>query len=90
MEKTKIRDFLRKEILIKKSASDFKDSDNLIEMGVIDSLSIMKMVQFLEKEFALIIEDIDLLPENFETIDQIVSFVKNKKLGQFNLHPGLS
>lgn len=79
MEKTKIRDFIKNEILITKNAADFKDADNLIEMGVIDSLSIMKMVRFLEKDFAITIEDIDLLPENFETIDQIVSFVKTKK-----------
>jgi acyl carrier protein len=79
MEKEKIRTFIKNEILAKKGQSIINDSDNLIENGAIDSLSILKVVSFIEKEFSIKIDDIDLLPENFETIDCIARFVQNKK-----------
>jgi acyl carrier protein len=79
MEKAAIKTFIENEILQNKNIDNVNESDNLIENGVIDSLSIMKIVTFLEKEFTIKIEDIDLLPENFETIGQICAFVNNKQ-----------
>lgn len=82
MEKTKIRNFIKNEILPKTGLSDFKDDDNLIEKSAIDSLSILKLVSFLEKEFSMKIDDIDLLPENFETVDKITVFVQKSSLAK--------
>jgi acyl carrier protein len=55
-----------------------KDSDELLESGVIDSLGILDLVNVLETDFGLTIRDEDLLPENFRSIDHIVEFAKQK------------
>jgi acyl carrier protein len=51
---------------------------SLLETGIVDSIGILEIVAFLEQEFAVRIEDEDLVPENFGTIANITSFVARK------------
>ena len=52
------------------------DSVDLLQGGVIDSLGVLDLVSFLQKEFAVTIEDDDLTPENFKSIDCMAQFVE--------------
>ena len=52
--------------------------DDLLEKGVVDSLGILDIVNFLEREFQISVTDEELLPENFQSINSIVSFVGRK------------
>ena len=58
-----------------------KDSDRLLETGLIDSLGILDLVAFLEAEFGLIVSDEELLPENFQSVECIAQFVDSKRDG---------
>jgi acyl carrier protein len=55
-----------------------KDSDALLESGMLDSQGVLEVVTFIEQEFSISVADEDLVPENFQTINQIVSFVLGK------------
>lgn len=74
--KEKLQAFLTKE------AADRNidlDDESLVESGIIDSLGIMKLVQFIETEFGIVIEDAELTPDNFDTVDEIVKLLESKK-----------
>jgi acyl carrier protein len=58
------------------------DSDPLLESGVLDSLGILDLVAFIEKEFLIGVLDEDLVPENFQTINRIAAFVRSKTNGE--------
>ena len=73
-----IREYLTSELMKHKNISDFKESDNLIETGILDSLGIMKLLMYLEEKFSIQIADNDLIPENFETINKLLSLVEKK------------
>jgi acyl carrier protein len=53
----------------------------LLETGVLDSLGILDVVEFLECNFGVRFEDEDLTPENFETISRLAQFVEAKRNG---------
>lgn len=55
--------------------------DPLLKNGIIDSLGILEVVAFLEKEFAITISDEELLPKNFESISSLCAFVQQKLIG---------
>lgn len=55
-----------------------KDSDPLLESGVLDSLGVLDLVSYVEQEFSVHVADDELLPENFQTIDRIAAFVESK------------
>lgn len=50
----------------------------LIEAGLIDSLSIFKLILFMEEQFAIKIQPEDITVENFETINALTALLKSK------------
>ena len=55
-----------------------EDSSALLEEGVLDSLGILELVDFLQGELDVCVEDDDLTPDNFASIDAIAAFVESK------------
>jgi acyl carrier protein len=58
-----------------------RDTDQLLESGIVDSLGILDLVAFLESGFQVHINDEELLPENFQTVEAIAQFVERKRNG---------
>jgi len=58
--------------------ADFDDETPLLESGLIDSLGILELVDYLEQTFAIELDDEDLSPENFDSIATLARFVANK------------
>ena len=56
-----------------------KDETLIFEQGLLDSMGLLFLVQFLKDEFMIETSDHELERENFESINAIASFV-NKKL----------
>jgi acyl carrier protein len=71
----KIKKFLAQQFPATKNVSN---EDLLLKNGLIDSLGILDVVTFLEKEFDIIVSDEELLPENFESIHCLSNFVRTK------------
>ncbi len=55
---------------------DFEESDNFVEDGYLDSFDIVTLVSELETAFDIVIDGLDVLPENFETIEAICNMVR--------------
>ena len=51
---------------------DFSEVHDFIENGMLDSFDVITLVTSLDEEFGISIEGIDILPENFGTIDAIM------------------
>jgi acyl carrier protein len=54
------------------------DDESLLQNGAVDSMSMYRMIAFLEDTFSLLIADDEMVPENFESINRIESFVTAK------------
>ena len=61
--------------LDKKSLSPDED---LITQGIIDSMGILKLVSFMEKNFGVKINNEDIVPENFQTLSALEKFIEKK------------
>ena len=59
-----------------------ENADSLLESGIIDSLGVLDLVAFIETEFKITVEDDDLTPENFQSIDRMMAFVDRKRNGE--------
>ncbi len=55
------------------------DGDPLLGNGILDSLGILEVVAFVEREFEITVADEDLLPERFESIASIARFVEQRR-----------
>jgi acyl carrier protein len=55
-----------------------RDSDALLETGMLDSQGVLDVVSFIEQEYSINISDEDLVADNFQSIDRIATFVQSK------------
>lgn len=55
---------------------DFTEDVNFIEEGMLDSFDVVSLVDELEEQFGIKIDGVDILPENFSTIDSIIALLK--------------
>jgi len=74
-----IREFLTENYLLGEDPSALPGESSLIEAGLIDSTGVLELVGFLEEQFGLRITNEELLPENLDSIDNIVAFVERKR-----------
>lgn len=74
-----IRSFIASELLRGQHDEQLGNEDPLIESGIIDSMGIMSLLAFLEKEFAIELPGDDLIPENFASISTIAALVERQK-----------
>lgn len=52
---------------------DFTEENlNFIEQGMLDSFDVVTLVDALDTEFNIVIDGIDILPENFSSINNII------------------
>jgi acyl carrier protein len=72
-----VRAFMARELRIQDAASLASDVA-LIKRGILDSIELMQVVDFLEKSYGIAVEDTDILPENLGSFDNIEAFVKRK------------
>lgn len=49
--------------------------DDLIELGVLDSISIVHLIRYLEESFDVEVQDDDIVPESFRTLAGICALV---------------
>lgn len=54
------------------------DEDSLLDLGLVDSLGILELVEFLSESFGVTITDEDLNPEAFRSIASLALFVEGK------------
>lgn len=79
--KTQIRNFIINELVQDARHANLGDSDPLIESGIMDSLGMMKLIGFLEDNLSIEINDDELIPENFSSIETIGNLVAEKQAG---------
>jgi acyl carrier protein len=75
----RVRSFIIDELRFRGSAKDLKNDYPLLEKEVLDSMGIFQVVSFLEAEFGIVVDDEDLVPDNFGTIDLIAGLVESKQ-----------
>ncbi len=56
----------------------FHDGISFIDGGIIDSVGVLELVAFLEETFGFRVEDEELVPENLDSVDKLVTYVDLK------------
>lgn len=58
---------------------DLKDDDSFLEKGIIDSTGVLELISFIEKRFAIKLEDSELVPENLDSIRRVTDFIERRR-----------
>lgn len=70
-----IRDFIKSTFFV----DEIADGDSFLKSGVIDSTGILELAEFVESKFEVKIQDSELIPENVDSVDNLVRFIERKR-----------
>ncbi len=73
-----IRTYILENYLFTDDQSELDSNDSFLEQGIIDSTGVLEIVLFLEEEFAIKVEDQEMVPENLDSVINIVNFIEKK------------
>ena len=74
-----INEYISQELVDKRESLPLKNDMPLLESGILDSLSVLKLVLFIEAQFGVAVDPEALIPENFETVRAICVFLRTQQ-----------
>ena len=78
VEKT-LRSYILQNFLFTDDDSALNNSDSFLEKGIIDSTGILELITYIEEEIGIKVEDEEMVPENLDSIDNLVGFIAKKQ-----------
>ena len=73
-----IRSFVVDNFLFGEGDGRFSNQDSFLDKGLIDSMGILTLVEFVKEKYAIPVEDEDLIPDNWDSVQRIASFVQSR------------
>jgi acyl carrier protein len=73
--------FVEESFLYLKPDVELSTSDDLMALGVIDSLGFVELVEEVQSLYGVTVTDVEITEENFGSIDAIARFVERKQSG---------
>ncbi|MFW6062893.1 MAG: acyl carrier protein [Chloroflexota bacterium] len=70
--------FIVDEIMLGDRQTTIDPNASLISSGVIDSLALLRLINFVEEQFGVTVGDDEVVPDNFETLNAAEEFVQRK------------
>ena len=65
--------------------NDLQGETSFLDNGIIDSTGIIELVSYVEKSFNINVDDEDIVPENFDSIQKIAAYIMRRKNNAKNL-----
>lgn len=80
--RAKVRRFMIEELAESGFREDTPDDESLLENQILDSLSILKLISFMDEVFGIYFSEEELDPERLETVSRIIELVRMKQSGR--------
>ena len=74
----KVRNYILENYLFTEDQSELNNEDSFLEKGIIDSTGILEVIFFLEEEFEIKVDDEEMIPENLDSVNNIVKYINSK------------
>ena len=76
--KNKLVACIKDNFLVTSGSIDLNDDDSFLEQGIIDSTGVLELVNFIEQTFNIRVEDEELVPDNLDSINKLIVYIKSK------------
>lgn len=74
----KLRHYILENYLFTDDQSQLNNADSFMEKGILDSTGIMEVIFFIEEEFSVQVADEEMIPENLDSVDNLINFINKK------------
>ena len=74
----KVRDNILHNYLFTDDQSALSNDMSFLERGILDSTGMLELILFLEGAFGISVEDDEMVPENLDSVNNVVAYVSRK------------
>ena len=71
-----ITQFIKEKFLTEKVAQALEKDTLLLDQQIIDSSGVLVLIMFIEKKYNIEIDDLELVPENFNSAEAILNMIQ--------------
>jgi acyl carrier protein len=72
-----INDYISRELVQDQALLPLDNETSLLKTGVLDSLSLLRLVVFVQDKFGVVVDDTELVPEHFDSVDAICAYLRD-------------
>jgi acyl carrier protein len=74
-----LRQFIVTELAPGIGVTSIEGDDDLIRQGIVDSLGVAQLAEFIQGRFGISVEVDDVVPANFQTLTRLAAFVESRR-----------
>jgi acyl carrier protein len=75
----RLQAFVASEFAANREGAPVGLDDGLLAEGIIDSMGVMQLVSFIEETLGIVVDDEDIVPENFQSLRAVADLVAAKR-----------
>lgn len=76
--KTTLRHFILENFLFTDEDAALGDDDSLVARGIIDSMGVLEVIEFLENRFGIKVAEAEMVPDNLDSVTKLEAYVTRK------------
>jgi acyl carrier protein len=78
--KQQIRSYVAESLFFSSDDYDLDDDMSFLDEGVVDSTGVVELVLFVEENFDIEVDDDEIVPDNFDSVNNLVAYIERKLL----------
>lgn len=75
----RLRTFIQNNFLLGDKNRAIKKDESFLQSGIIDSTGVLELVNFIEETYKIKVEDEELVPENLDSIQNLIAYIQRKQ-----------
>lgn len=75
----RVRDYIARNLLFSEEGFPFGDDGSFLQQGIIDSLGVMELVEFVQRDFGIQVEQKEVTPDHFDSVTKLAAFIRRKR-----------
>jgi acyl carrier protein len=74
-----IKQFIAQNLLFSEDGFGYDNNASFLQEGIVDSLGVVQLVNFLGTNLGVTVEPYEVTPENFDSVNRLASYIRHKK-----------
>lgn len=71
-----IRDYVDRNVLFDDSSAGYDGETSFLAAGILDSMSILELIAWIESTFGIKVHVRDITPDNFDSVNRLAAFLR--------------
>jgi acyl carrier protein len=76
---SRLKEFIAQNLLFTDDGDSLADSTSLLAAGIVDSMGVMQLVEFVHEAFGFEVPMEEITPENFDSIERLTRYIERKR-----------